>query len=298
MFQRLVVPLDCSKEAEQALEVAVHLAKRYGSKLLLVHVFDFPPILVETMGQSYFEFREQRELAAKLYLKETAEKLGLGESVECKVRQGHATEELLMACDEYSGDLVVMTSHGASGLERWLLGSVAESVARRCPAPVLILRAGRPLSLPLGKKILVPLDTSARCEATLPVAAKLANDADGEIVLYHSYHGAFPNSFEYADHDLYPPRDEVEKNAAQSSESYLQKKADSVGEGGKFRVGVKVDESYPAEGILNLAAAEDVDLVCLASRGVTGLTKWVFGSVAEKVLRHIDRPVLVVKAVE
>lgn len=298
MFKKLVVPLDGSKDAEQALEVAVHLAKAYGSLLLLVQVFDFPPILVETMGQSYFEFRDQRQKDAERYLKETADRLALGDSVECKVIQGHPTDELLQACADFSCDLVVMTSHGSSGIERWLLGSVAESVAHRCPTSALVLRAGRPVSLPLGKKILVPLDGSARCEAALPMAAELAEKAGGELLFYHSYHSAFPNSFEYADHELYPPRDEVEKNAAESSRSYLTGKADAVKRDKGVEVTVTVDENYPAEGILELAKEQDVELISITSHGATGMAKWIFGSTAEKILRHADRPILVTRAPE
>ncbi len=294
MFQKIVVPLDGSKEAEHALDVALYFAKLYDAELLLIQVSDLPITMAESMGQKYLELREQLRQESIAYLKRLEAKLQLRDKVQTRVVEGHPVERLLEVCKEFSADLVVMTSHGRSGFERWLLGSVTESFARRSPAPVLILRGSNPVHLPLGKKILVTLDGSTTAEAILPVATSLAEQAQGELVLFHSYHDGVSNSFEFADHELYPPKegerglDEV----ADIARTYLDKKVETLKSSSVKAVG-KSSKSYPAEAILEMAEAEDVDLIALTSHGATGLTKWIFGSVAEKILRHADRPILI-----
>lgn len=294
MFQKIVVPLDGSKEAEHALDVAVYFSKLYDADVLLVQTSDLPVTMAESMGQKYLELREELRQESIAYLKHLGEKLQLRDKVQTKVMEGHPVERLLEACKDFSADLVIMTSHGKSGLERWLLGSVTESFARRSPVPVLVLRGANPVHLPLGKKILVTLDGSTLAEAILPVATDLAEQAQGELVLFHSYHDGVSNSFEFADHELYPPKEgERDLNdVAQIAQTYLDKKVEALKSSSVKAVG-KSSKSYPAEAILEMAKTEDVDLIALTSHGATGLTKWIFGSVAEKILRHADRPILI-----
>ena len=79
---------------------------------------------------------------------------------------------------------------------------------------------------------------------------------------------------------------------AQIAQTYLDKKVEALKSSSVKAVG-KSSKSYPAEAILEMAKTEDVDLIALTSHGATGLTKWIFGSVAEKILRHADRPILI-----
>ena len=271
MFQKIVVPLDGSKEAEHALDVAVYFSKLYDADVLLVQTSDLPVTMAESMGQKYLELREELRQESIAYLKHLGEKLQLRDKVQTKVMEGHPVERLLEACKDFSADLVIMTSHGKSGLERWLLGSVTESFARRSPVPVLVLRGANPVHLPLGKKILVTLDGSTLAEAILPVATDLAEQAQGELVLFHSYHDGVSNSFEFADHELYPPKEgERDLNdVAQIAQTYLDKKVEALKSSSVKAVG-KSSKSYPAEAILEMAKTEDVDLIASPPMALPG----------------------------
>jgi nucleotide-binding universal stress UspA family protein len=297
MLKTLVVPLDGSKTAESAIDTAVYLARAFGAKLLLVRVSHLPETMLEAMGPNYYDLESELRQSAEKYLAATARKIDLGDQLETKILEGHPTERLLEVCESADADLVVMTSHGRSGVERWLLGSVAENFARRSICPVLILRGDSKVTLPLGQKVLVPLDGSELAEGILPAAQELASQANGELILLRSHHKS-ALGFDFDSHDLYPPSEDRVRavDGAQIAKEYLTQKAQEIGADSGIKVSHYVTDSYPAEGILKEAEKTKADLIAMTSHGTTGLAKWIFGSVAEKVIRHADRPVLVLKS--
>ena len=146
MYQRIVVPLDGSRVAEQALPDATELARLLAVPLHLVRVVD--PYLSEhgsLTGMFVDEraiasaIREQDEVAQK-YLEETAGRLGSdGQQVTIETVRGHVDHSIVERTTK--DDLLVLASHGRGGLQRWLLGSVAEKVIRHARSPVLLIRA-------------------------------------------------------------------------------------------------------------------------------------------------------------
>jgi len=146
MFERIVVGLDGSGVSEEALRAGIDLARRLGVPLHLIRVADLSviPWGASEAAEAYAAL--SREMAeekaeARRYLDEVAKPLlGEGLPVTTEVRSGFAARELAEAVSP--SDLLVVASHGRHGLARWFLGSVAEDVARRAPAPVLIVRAG------------------------------------------------------------------------------------------------------------------------------------------------------------
>lgn len=145
MFARIVVGLDGSEISERALRVGVDLARRLGVPLHLVRVADLavmhwgPSEAAEAYAEITSEMQEEKA-EARQYLDGLAQSLqGEELSVTTEVRSGAAARELIETVSP--NDLLVVASHGRGGLERLLLGSVAEEVARKSPAPVLIARA-------------------------------------------------------------------------------------------------------------------------------------------------------------
>jgi nucleotide-binding universal stress UspA family protein len=195
MFQRILVPLDGSRRAEQVLPVAAHLAQASGGTIILFRALSFPPEIV-----SYVAFQPiamqplvNIELAkAKDYLDRLAEKLVLaGIAVETEAMLGDVAPSILSAIDKHHSDLVVMCSHGYTGMTRWVMGSIAEKIARLSPAPVVMLREEGPdlttHPAPVGRlQILVPLDGSERAEAAIVPAGQFAAalSAPGQGVLH------------------------------------------------------------------------------------------------------------------
>jgi nucleotide-binding universal stress UspA family protein len=146
MFERIVVGLDGSKVSEVALRQGAELARRLDVPLHLIRVADLSVVRwgATEAAEAYAALSDEmrKELAeAKRYLDGLAEPLrGEGLSVTTEARSGFAAGELVEAVNP--NDLLVVASHGRHGLQRWFIGSVAEEVARRSPAPVLIVRAG------------------------------------------------------------------------------------------------------------------------------------------------------------
>ena len=145
MYQRIVVPLDGSRQAEHALADAEQLARLCGAPLHLIRVVDSSgmgaagAVAPYIDALSYQVLIEDEQIAARTYLEKVEQVVtGRGHDLTIELRQGPAAGEILAATRP--GDLVVMATHGRGGVERWFMGSVAESVVRRAETPVLLIR--------------------------------------------------------------------------------------------------------------------------------------------------------------
>ncbi|MCA9793612.1 MAG: universal stress protein [Candidatus Eremiobacteraeota bacterium] len=137
MYSKILVPLDGSELAEQALAPAGELARRFGAELYLVRVF-LPPVISPAAWTSIdmTKVRAEEEQFLRNYLDEQQV-----EGVLCHrlLIEGEAADALMHTAKEQGIDLIVMTSHGRTGFNRWLFGSVAERVVRHAPCPVLTI---------------------------------------------------------------------------------------------------------------------------------------------------------------
>ena len=142
-YQHVLLPLDGSEAAEQALPDAVSAAARNGARLTLLHVI--PPALAEIYAGAEIIAIDQQEGvhrdAAHSYLDSVRHKLeSTGVATETAVAVGDAADAILVYADQHGVDLVVIATHGRSGWKRWVLGSVAEKVVRAANQPVLLVR--------------------------------------------------------------------------------------------------------------------------------------------------------------
>lgn len=299
MFKKIIVPLDGSKTAEKALTVAKDFALAYQAEIMLLRVSDFPIGSVEYGGLAYYNMQADCEKIAKQYLQKVKDSIGTEFKVQTKLVSGHPVEALLVATKAAEPDLVVMTSHGKSNLERWVMGATVENFARRCPCPVLVTRTGKKLDMPLGKKVMVALDGSKLAEKVLPLAAAIAGRAKGELVLFRSHSHHLSPSYEYAGHDVHPnPKDvELRRQAPKMAQEYLDTMASNLRtEHPDIQVTTAFSELPAADAILKEADEQGIDLLAMTSHGSTGPGKWFFGSDAERVLRHAAHPVLVYRS--
>ena len=149
MYRRIIVPLDGSALAEQALPQAEGLARLTGAPLHLVRVIDpagpgtLGTVVLHTDALSMQLLLEEERIAAREYLERIEQDVrDRQHAVTVEYRQGPAAQELL--ANTQPGDLLVMATHGRGGLTRWFLGSVAEAIVRRASIPVLLVRATPP----------------------------------------------------------------------------------------------------------------------------------------------------------
>ncbi len=284
MIGTVIVPLDGSDLAELAIPYAEAIARRSGAPIHLLRV-------VPTQREATAEEEARR------YLETAAGQLVDGERVQISVRVGDPAEEIAEAAAEQAAPLIVMTTHGRSGLSRWWYGSVADKVVRSGAAPVFLLRSAE--VQPKGPEIhsiLVPLDGSPYSEAALPYATEMARTFDAEIHLVRVAETAQLYGM-LGPGTMTPPAtdtlNEIAQQLVRDAQEYLARVEERLrGEG--LRVSSDTLEGIPGEQILAYERERAVDLVVMATHGRTGLSRVVFGSVAERVLKSGSEPVLMV----
>ncbi len=307
MYRSILLPLDGSSFAEEALPLAARLARGEGTELRLLHVIRGAPDVDFKSPVDDLAWRSEVREAASAALGDRVARLRKeGISAHAEVREGPVVDQLLACAREHAVDLVVMTTHGAGGFRRWWLGSVAERLLRDGTVPLLLVRpwddtSDRSRGQPRFGRVLVPLDGSPESEAVLPHVAWLHEARDAELVLVR----VTPSPLEVG--SLYGvPSVKVENEAhrwqRESARSYLEEVAARMardrGMAGELppRMELRVVEaSSAAEGILEAARVHGADLVALSTHGRSGLGRVVVGSVADKVIRGAAVPVLAVR---
>jgi nucleotide-binding universal stress UspA family protein len=279
-LKTILVPTDYSAASETALSLARDLAQTQGARLIGLHViqpphysggFNVPGPPPPAFQHSLYRWvREGCGHDAKL-------------SVESRVMEGFAWEEIVRVAGESRCDLIAMGSEGKSGIGRALLGSVAEQVARQAPCPVLICKApavpdveaaSGEMRRPLFSTILFPTDLSDRAGEAFAVVSALAGP-DSRLVVQHVVADTGPAAHEAKSdllhrlHELYP-----------------------AGPGGS--VVHRLSRGNPVEEIRRASEDSHCDLIVMSSRGRTGMGRLLLGSVAESVFRHVPVPVVIV----
>jgi nucleotide-binding universal stress UspA family protein len=217
---------------------------------------------------------------------------------EREVAHPSAAGGILRYAAEHDADVIVMGTHGRRGVQRLLIGSVAEEVVRRAECPVFTIRSSDedpdadepvPRDVSVGR-ILVPVDLSEHTDALVAHAQEVALAYDASIELLHVVERvALPPA--YGLEPLALDSTDVKERARED----LDRRADELSEDG-IEVFVTVRTGYPSEVILESAADGDVDLVMVATHGFSGVKRLLLGSVAERVVRRVECPVLTVKS--
>jgi len=300
MYQRILVPLDTSELAEVALPYAEQMAGRLGSEITLMSVSHSAGEKEQRVFRSYIEGTvEVTKERAKRYLQKPT---GQDVKVESAILVGNPAEEIVDYADRENIDVIVMATHGRSGIGRWALGSVADKVLRATERPVVLIRAkgARPdMLVEKGafKRVLVPLDGSKESEAVIPYIEELASRLGAEVTLlqvlaivYHVYiSGDAPAQVPYTEEEMKPLK--------ASAETYLEKVGSGLrGKGVTTKCQVRVGAA--GHEIIKLADEIGADIVAMSTHGRSGVGRWVFGSVAEKVVRTGNAPVLLVRTPE
>ena len=280
MFRHILVPLDGSELAERALAPAADIAEAMSAKLTLLRVVpQFALLAADPM--LYEEMNRLGEEESLSYLRSVADGLDLTVPIEVSSETGQPADTIIQIAEENQVDLIVISSHGRSGLNRWVYGSVAERVLRQAPCATSIINARVDQELPRTRKILVPLDGSDLAERAFEPGKQLAAVLGAELHLLRvteSAHQLLETS------SMRGVFDEIEDNEVHEAEAYLESMDSSV-PGGHVVFEVEVAKGTVAEAIINYAAEQQIELIVMSSHGRTGLQRWVYGSVAEKVLR-------------
>ncbi len=294
MFKKILVPLDGSELSELALPYAEELAAPLNSEVELVYVCESAESQYRHMHQLYLEKIAQtaRNHIRAYHTGEAAP----AASVKAVIVDGDPAAGIIDYAEKNDISLVVMVSHGRSGIMPWSMGSVAGRVMRGISKPVLFIR-GSALSLKAGKremfdKIIVPLDGSEAGQAALPYVKELTEKLKSEVTLLQVVApGQHLHTVGGLDYVLFP-EEEVEHLRAvakQNLEEAGKKLADT-----KAIVKYEVKTGNAAEGIIKFADETDARLIAISTYGRTGIGRWISGSVADKVWQSGHTPVLLV----
>lgn len=304
-MKRVLVPLDGSEFAEGAVRPAEALARRRGAELHLASIVsEVPPApLAAEAGELISQWLDDEEARVKEYLakvKREVESRSPGLAVKAYAQIGPVTRTLEILADELDVDLVVMTTHGRGAFQRTWLGSIADRLLRGLKRPLLLLKAdpgGPPLFEDGGSpsRVLVPLDGSEAAEHTLTVLMEVLGDGrPTRLILASVLAEGFPLASVYLPHEI---SDEQERRARhERAQAYL----DGVGDRLQGSAGVAIETRVltaddPAHGLLQFCDQEAIDLIALSTHGRGGVSRFFLGSVADKVVRGTEIPVLVTR---
>lgn len=301
MYTRLLIPLDGSKTAEKVLPYARFLAGTLKLPVELLEVIDIVEIAKRlTPEKAHFlnTVVENRVRSSEQYLKGVAGTFA-GANVKCTVEKGTAAEVIIEKAAADKGTLISMATHGRSGLNRWLLGSVAEKVLRGATNPLLLIRAtdeAKTEGEANLRSVIVPLDGSELAEQVLPTVTELAKELKLEVILFRTY--TIPLSALAVDPEGYYVASDEKLIAAMRDEAvaYLEKKAEEMKKLGVDKVSHVAEYGLAADEIISFARKTPDNLIAMCTHGHTGVKRWVLGSVTETVVRHSGDPVLVIRA--
>ncbi len=293
MYERIMVPLDGSDAAEMALPYVEEIVAKTGAELLLVSVSEPTLDAKDHLYQSYLERMEGRVL-------QEFERSGVtGEgTVRSEVLVGSPASEIIGYADEMDVSLIIMASRGLSRKGPWPIGNTAAKVLRATNRPALLVRT--PVDEVARKehrflkRILIPLDGSDVGEAALPWAVELAQALGAEVILYQVVKHVMILATEGAamSSEMYEEEEKFRRAAAMA---YLESIGKSVLEKG-LNVSHDLGSGPPADQIIDYAEAKEVDLIAMSTHGRSGISRWVFGSVTDKVLHAGTTAVLTVRA--
>ena len=299
-IQNIVVPIDFSKMSVQAIQIARQLARRFGASIHLAHVrhlnyaTDFVAPAPPIVPFSFMTYEQVGEQTALKELKKVASECGVS-SATCDVLSGAPPfDEICRLAQTVPADLVVMPTHGRTGLKHVFLGSTAERIVQHSSCPVLVTR-GSALQANNGsrfriKTVLVPVDFSNCSREGLRYAIAFANEFGAKIILLHAtYLGYIYSAEGTALYDI----PGLQKAARKTAERKMRELVRSVNFGAvKFETAFT--DGSPVIDICAFAKDHDVDLIITSTHGFTGFTHVLIGSVAEQVVRHAPCSVLVV----
>lgn len=334
MYKSMLVPLDGSKLAEVVFTYARELAGRLGMDMVLLHVYspEVPGPFLERPSieitadiakcRAYVErmadimTRESRDIQERAGIKPGAKQV----EARGEVAIGNAAEEILRYAEEKKMDLILMATHGYSGIRRWAIGSVADKVLRVSQVPIWLVRANIPQEIVYDqwptRKILVPLDGSELAESALPHAEVVAKQRGAELVevvllrVCQSSDLMFESPLSYyLIPDSYPPTRPLQWQKYLEEETtkcklvvkrYLDGVAKRLTDASlrvrsQVLVGKTPLASNAADEILDYATTNQINLIVMATHGRSGLSRWAYGSVAARILYGGNTPILLVR---
>lgn len=298
MYTKILVPLDGSAVAEQVLPYVRTLAGGLKIPVELMGVVDMAELdshISAEKGRYLDTLIEDSVRRCGEYLKGVAQTFPRA-SVSFAVEEGRAAEVIIAKAGADKETLITMATHGRSGINRWLLGSVAEKVLRGSANPRLLVRAkaeAKAAGEATLKSIVVPLDGSEAAESVLPAVLEMTKKLNIEIVLFRAFNVPYSVFGGVRDHIAIV--DELLGGIKAEARDYLERQTEELKKQGA-KVSYVLKQGTSADQIISLGRKTPDNLIAMCTHGWSGVKGWVLGSITETVVRHSGDPVLVIRA--
>ncbi len=286
MYSKLLVPLDGSPLSETILPYARTIAG--ALKLPVELLLAVEPSVLSAKGAS------DPQKAGMDYLKRLAASFPDSKSVISTVEIGNPADVIVDKATLESDVLIAMSTRGRSGIQRWMMGSVADKVLHAASSPLLLLRgdtdaqSGAAVHL---DKVIVPLDGSPLAEKALPHVIALAKQMRMEVLVVRAPSAPRPAAVEQ---EKDPAYQKIAREIIRETESYLAAKVKELQVSGLKASSLQLEGEVAGE-IINLAQKTPNNLIAISTHGWSGFGRWVLGNVTEKVVRHSGDPVLIIR---
>ncbi len=296
MFKRILVPLDSSKLAECVLPHLVAISKICEPEVLLMRVSE--PFGVTARLRLIDPVDWQiRKAEAVSYLSGIAECLqNAGLRVSSHLYDGKPAEQIIEVAHSWNADLILMSSHGQSGISPWNVSSVVQQVILLAHRSLMIVRAYQPLTADLTglryRRIFLPLDGSQRAEMPLTLAESLARAHGSEILAVHVVRQPeLPRRTSASPEDLLLVNQLTERNRAEAFK-YLEDLKSRIDVNIQTRLEVSPSIS---RSLHQIADEDEIDLTIISAHGYSGDTRWPFGSVGLGFIVYGSTPLLILQ---
>jgi nucleotide-binding universal stress UspA family protein len=302
-ISRILCAIDFSEHSRRALDHAMAIARWYEASVTALYVFSPAPVAAVGPGAPLFDpivltDVDLQRLRDDLRAFAAAE-AALGVAFDVDVRQGFPASEIDAHAREMPADLIVLGTHGRSGVERLVLGSVAERVLRRAPCPVLTVPAGLPdavpASAPVFKRIICPIDFSEASMLALEYALSMARESDGHLTVLHVAPLSLePPMFEVAD----PEMSIAEFRRRTTADLEARLRATVPADAGDYcQIDTMMTSGHAGKEVVRVAGEGHSDLIVMGVRGRGAVDLALFGSTAQHVVRAASCPVLTIRQI-
>jgi len=296
MFKRILLPLDSSKLAECVLPHLVAISRICEPEVLLLRVSE--PFGVTARLRLIDPVDWQiRKAETESYLAGIAARLqNAGVRVSMQIYDGKPAEQIIEVAHSWDADLILMSSHGQSGISPWNVSSVVQQVILRARRSLMIIRAYLPVTEELTaqsyRKIFLPLDGSQRAEMPLMLAESLARAYNSEILAAHVVRQPeLPRRTSASQEDLLLVNQLTERNRTEALK-YLEDLKSRI----SMAIQTKLEISSSISRSLHQMADENgVDLTILSAHGYSGDTRWPYGSVGLGFIVYGNTPLLILQ---
>ena len=299
MFDPILVPLDGSLLAECVLPHVSAIARAFNSRVMLLRGLDRNQAAEKAQLFDLLNWQINKT-GAKLYLDKTSTRLQKsGLRVEVTIMEGLVAESIADFAQSQGMKLIILSSHGRSGLSQWGISSVTQKIIFSAPTSLLIIRAHQPTASDLDERlytrIMVPLDGSRRAENVLPMVTVLARFHQSRIHLVHVVRAPeMARQMPLAREDVDLSNRVITRNREEAIRYLDQVRLHSALEGIDVETHLLTGDNA-ASALHEFADQEHIDLVALSAHGYSGNNRWPYGSMVDNFILYSKVPLIIVQ---